>query len=428
MRGRRAHLRSSPPRRAGAARWAGWLAAVLAAGLAGACGNAGGAASATPIKIGFVLPLSGTVAANGQDERDGWNLGLKDAGSVIDGHRIQTMFADGAADPTTALTVTHQLVENRGAQLLVGPIAANVGLALRGYIASRGIPTVYMSACSDELATSEKTPNLILTGWTCDQPSLPFGTYVYQKLGYHHITTIGLDFAFGWQVVGGFLKTFEAAGGKVDKQLWNPITTADFSPYVAQIPQDTQAVFALESGSTAVKFLQAYQQFGLKSKIPLIGGGTLTDYSSLRSDSPDAVLGVITPLMYADGLDTPENKRFVDEYHAATGKYPSYYAESAYAGAKLVVTALRKLHGDVSDPRKVLQALRSTQIVAPRGPVKLSSETNSPIQNVYVRKVELVDGVLRNVPIDTFRNVPPWGTLPRAEWEQQAAHYTRSGG
>ncbi|HZU17131.1 MAG TPA: ABC transporter substrate-binding protein, partial [Candidatus Dormibacteraeota bacterium] len=209
MRGRRAHLRSSPPRRAGAARWAGWLAAVLAAGLAGACGNAGGAASATPIKIGFVLPLSGTVAANGQDERDGWNLGLKDAGSVIDGHRIQTMFADGAADPTTALTVTHQLVENRGAQLLVGPIAANVGLALRGYIASRGIPTVYMSACSDELATSEKTPNLILTGWTCDQPSLPFGTYVYQKLGYHHITTIGLDFAFGWQVVGGFLKTFE---------------------------------------------------------------------------------------------------------------------------------------------------------------------------------------------------------------------------
>jgi ABC-type branched-subunit amino acid transport system substrate-binding protein len=121
MRGRRAHLRSSPPRRAGAARWAGWLAAVLAAGLAGACGNAGGAASATPIKIGFVLPLSGTVAANGQDERDGWNLGLKDAGGVIDGHRIQTMFADGAADPTTALTVTHQLVENRGAQLRSRP-------------------------------------------------------------------------------------------------------------------------------------------------------------------------------------------------------------------------------------------------------------------------------------------------------------------
>jgi branched-chain amino acid transport system substrate-binding protein len=403
-------------------RIAAWGAALA---LLGASGGVSGAA-APPIKVGFILPLSGYVAANGQDERDGWNLGIKDAGDTVNGRTIETFFADDAADPTTGLTVARQLVETQGVDLLIGPLAANVGLALRSYVAATGIPTVYVSACADELATSQRTPNLILTGWTCDQPSLPFGRYVYQTLGYKHITTIGLDFAFGWQVIGGFLSTYVAAGGKVDAQLWNPTTTADFSPYVTQIPPETQAVFALESGSTAVKFLQAYKQFGLKAKIPLIGGGTLTDYSSLRSDSPDVVVGVITPLQYADGLTTPANKRFVEEYHAATGKYPSYYAESSYASAKLVVAVLRKLGGDTRDRIALLEALKTTPFDAPRGAVRIDPETNSPVQNVYVRKVELVDGVLRNVPIATFASVLPWDGLAKPQWERQAPHYTRT--
>jgi branched-chain amino acid transport system substrate-binding protein len=399
----------------------------LVAVLLAACGGAAsGGGSHSPIKVGFVYPESGTVSANGADERAGWELGLKDAGSTVDGHKIQTLYADSAADPNTALTAARQLINNQGANMLVGPVAANVGLAVRNAIAGQNTPTVYFSACPDEFATSEKTPNLLLTGWTCDQPSLPFGKYVYDTLGYHHITTIGLDFAFGWQSIGGFLHTFEAAGGKVDKQLWNPITTADFSSYVTQIPASTQAVFALESGSTAVKFLQAYKSFGLKGKIPLIGGGTLTDYSSLRSDTAADVEGVITTLMYADGLDTAANNRFVQEYHKATGTYPSYYAESGYAGALLIVSALKKVNGNVSDSKALMNALKTTKIVAARGPVSINQGTASPVQNVYVRKVEVVNGVLRNVPIHTFKAVEPWDGISKSQWEQIAPHYTRS--
>jgi len=408
-------------------RWAA-VAAVLCVLLgATGCGvsSSSSSSSSGPIKVGFVVDLTGPFAANGSDLVAGWKLGLKDAGATIGKRQIQTTYADDATDPSIGLTATRNLIQ-KNVDLLVGPVAANIGLAIRAPIVTSGIPTVYPSACPDELATKDKANNLILTGWTCDQPSLNFGKYVYQKLGIKHLTTVGLDYAFGWQVIGGFLADYKAAGGTVDKQIWAPISTTDFSTYVSQIPTSTQAVFALMAGAPSVRFTQAYQSLGLKSKIPLIGGGTLTDYSAMRSESPANVLGAITTLQYADGLDTAANKKFVSEYKSATGKLPSYYAESGYATAKLVVAALRKVGGNASNKTAVINALKSTTFQAPRGTVKIDPSTNSPVQNIYVRKVEMVNGALRNVVIATFSQVPPWGSMSQSQWQKLACCYTRS--
>jgi len=409
----------------GSARALGAITLILLA----ACGGSTPTQSQEtgPIKIGFILPLTGVFAPNGQDEQDGWNLAVKEVGDTVAGRKIQTSFTDDAADPNQGLTDFKQLVENQGVDLLVGPLAANVGLALRNSIASSGIPTVYISACSVELATSQRTSNLVMTGWTCDQPTLNFGKYVYEKLGYRHITTVAMDYAFGWQVTGGFVSTFKAAGGKIDKQIWAPINAPDYSPYVAQIPQNTDAVFDLAAGTAAIRFAQAYKSFGLKGKIPLVGGGTLSDYSVLRSMDPSIILDTVTVLQYADGLDTPENKKFVDSYHAATNKYPSYYAETAYATYKLMYSVLKKRNGNVKDHKGVVQDLKTTTFQAPRGPVSINPDTNSPVQNIYIRKVEMVNGAMRNVVTDTIKSSPPWGPLPRSQWESQAPKYSREG-
>ena len=403
-----------------------WLMAGLLV-LMACGGGAGQSQNTSPIKVGFVGTTSGVFAPQGADMQDGWKLGLKDAGGTVNGRKINTVYVDDAGDPNQGLSGARQLIENQNVDILIGPLAANVALAVRGFVAGTGVPTLSPAACPDELATSQKTNNLILTGWTCDQPTLNFGKYAYEKLGYRHVTTVAMDYAFGWQVTGGFVATFKAAGGKIDKQIWSPITAADYSPFVAQIPADTQAVFALMAGTAAVRFTDAYSSFGLKNKIPLIGGGTLTDYSVLRSEKPDTVLDVITVLQYADGLNTPENKKFVDEYKAATGKYPSYYADSAYSTAVLVVDALKKVGANTKDRAALVKALKSTTFKAARGPVSINADTNSPIQNVYIRKVAVVDGELRNVVIDTIKQSQPWGPLRKSDWEAMVPHYGRTG-
>jgi len=195
----------------------------------------------------------------------------------------------------------------------------------------------------------------------------------------------------------------------------------DFSPYVSAIPKSTQAVFAEVVGAGAPAFTKAYAQFGLRPKVPLYGNTNVFDYSVLPGEVPADVLGNQGISQYCDGISSSLNNKFVTEFKQAYGQRPGYYAEAAFVHAELVVAALKKLHGDATNLQATINAMENTPIVAPRGPVTLDKTVDAPIQNVYVCKVEDVNGTLENVPIKTYANVPPWGTLPYKVWQAEYA-------
>jgi len=223
---------------------------------------------------------------------------------------------------------------------------------------------------------------------------------------------IAYDFAFGWECVGGFHKVFEDSGGRVLQKIWVPLTAQDFSPYLSQISKDADAVFAVFSGRQTMQFNKQYQEFGLKGKIPLIGGGTVTDEHALPSMGDEAI-GVITPLHYSEVLDNPANKKFVKGFREKAKKAASYYSEGTYTGARWIVEAIKAINGDVENKGKFLEALKKVELRdVPRGPMKLDDYGN-PIQNIYIRKVEKVGGELRNTVIQTYPNVSQfWKSKP----------------
>jgi branched-chain amino acid transport system substrate-binding protein len=397
------------------------LRTLLALGvlLLSACGSGGGGGTAKetgPIKIGFLIPLSGTFAANGKNEQNGWNLAVQSLGDTVAGRKIEVHFADTQTDPNVALSDARQLVEGEGVSMLEGPIAANEIGAVATYAGPRGVPVDDIAFCSgQQLINNQKYGNSYSSDWNCDQPSLMAGKYVFDQ-GLKHITVIGMDYAFGWIGLGGFMTAFEKAGGKIDKAIWGPMTAPDWSPFVTQIPSDTQAVFALMAGAASVRFTQAYRQLGLAGRIPLFGNTTLTDYSALPSEDPSAILGVRIAAQYCDGIDSAENKKFAADYFAKFGTYPGYYSDAGFAKYRLLYQTLSRLNGQVGDAKSLVKALKSTAIVAPRGPVSLNASTGSPIENIYICQVQNVNGALRNVPVKTFANVKPWGSLSESEW------------
>ena len=190
------------------------------------------------------------------------------------------------------------------------------------------------------------------------------------------------------------------------------MTAQDMSPYLSQISKDADAVFAVFSGRLALQFVKQYKEFGLKDKIPLIGGGTLTDEHILPSMGDEAI-GVITPLIYSEVLDNPANKKFVKAFRAKAKKAASYYSEGTYSGMRWIVEAIKATNGDVENRAKMLAALKAVELKdLPRGPMKLDFYGN-PIENVYVRKVERVKGELQNTVIHTFLNVSQfWKSKP----------------
>jgi len=353
-----------------------------------------------PIKIGFITTTSGPFAQLGKDMIDGASLYLEENKNAMAGRKIDLIIEDEAGEPAVALTKARKLVEMNRVHLIVGPLMGSSGYALQPYVDSKRMPTVYAVPASDDITQRKRAQWIVRVGWNHSQPSHPFGEYAAKVLGYRKISFIGMDYSFGWEVLGGFQRTFEESGGKIVQKIWCPLTTQDFSPYIAQINRDSDAVFAAFAGKLSMVFLRQYQEYGLKEKIPVLGGGTLTDESILPSLGDEAI-GVISALHYSAAIDTPVNKEFVKKYRAKYGRTPSYYSETCYTAMRWVHQAVDSLGGDVNNPEKVLRALRSIQLKeTPRGPMRVDSY-GEPVQNIYIRKVERVGGELQNTVIHT---------------------------
>jgi branched-chain amino acid transport system substrate-binding protein len=399
----------------------GLVASVGLLALMGLLGASLAAAQTGPIKIGVITPMTGAAAAVGKDMVNGLTMYLQEIGQQIAGRKVEVIVEDSQGKPDVALTKLRKLVENDRVQVLVGEVFAHIGYAMAPRVDEYKVPMLYPVIAADDLTQRKPAKWVVRTGWSSSQPSHPFGEWVYHTLGYKKVAVIAIDYAFGWEVVGGFQKTFEEAGGQIVQKLWPPLGTTDFAPYLAQIRRDADAVFALMVAASSLRFPKQYQDAGLKERLPLIGGGTTFDEFVLPSLGDEAI-GGISPLIYSAALETPENQRFVREYRAKFGKVPSYFSETSYTAGRWIHEAAQSIGGKVEDNERFLAALRRVEIPdAPRGPIKLD-EYGNPIQNIYVRKVERKNGELWNTVIHTFPAVSQFWKYPPQEFLKQPVY------
>src|SRR5499426_4422469 len=236
----------------------------------------GEATAQGPIKIGFISPLSGAIAAAGKDMYSGCELYWQETGWQAAGRKIEVTLEDNEGQPAAALTKARKRVENDKVHMLAGVILSNVAYALVPYVEGQEIPTMYPINSADDLTQRKRPKWLIRTGFSAGGNMHPFGEYAAKVLGYKKVAVVSLDYAFGWEIVGGFQRTFEDNGGQVIQKLWVPLNVQDYAPYLTQIRKDADAVFVLALGRWTLLFAKEYAT-SLRGRIPLIAGGTYTD-------------------------------------------------------------------------------------------------------------------------------------------------------
>jgi len=300
-------------------------------------------------------------------------------------------------------------------------ILSNVAYALVPYVEGQEIPTMYPINSADDLTQRKRPKWLIRTGFSAGGNMHPFGEYAATVLGYKKVVTVGLDYAFGWETVGGFHKSFEDNGGQIVQKLWVPLNIQDYSPYLAQIKKDADAVFVVALGRWTLLFAHQYAASGLRGRLPLIAGGTYTDEHVLPQLGDESI-GVVSAHHYSASLDTPANKRFRAAFEKAYNRIPSFYSENCYTGARIINEAVRAIAGKVEDRRAFMEALRKVAITdAPRGPVQMDAYGN-PTQNIYIRKVERVGGKLQNTVIYTYPAVSQFWKYNPKEFLKQPVY------
>lgn len=395
--------------------------------LAGAAGVAGAAAFPMPsiaasrtVKIGLLCDKSGPLAEGGIQMEQGMAAYLKSKKFMLAGHKIDFIVADTGSSPAQTKTKAQELVERDHVDFITGPLAAFEMFAIDEYVIQHKVPTLCLAG-ADNLTQRKPNPYLVRDSATSSQAMHVMGDYAYKKMGLKRVITLDSDFAFGYEQEDGFQQVFQTRGGCVVKKLWSPLGTPDYTPYLAQI-QDCDGICQGYAGAAPVQFMKQYADFGLK--LPVCGGETAGD-DALLPHFGDYAIGLVSACPYTLDYDSPENKKFkalmTKYYHVVPGNY----AAGLYMDGMVIEAALKALHGDLSNPEQTVKALRAVKLAdSPRGPFHFDKFGNV-VGNMYVRKIEKVNGKLNNVIQETYHNIGQFWPYSEEEYLKQPA-YTRS--
>jgi branched-chain amino acid transport system substrate-binding protein len=371
-----------------------------------AFGNRGTAEAAEPIKIGYLAPYVGVFAKFGSDLRDGFKLYLDEIGYKVAGRQIVFIDEDDEGKPEVGLVKAKKLIEKDQVRIVAGIISSGVAYAVKDYIIEKKIPLVITNAGATKLTQEQRSPYIFRTSFANCQQDLAGGWYAYAKMGARKVIMMGSDYAAGHEKGVGFKKTFKFMGGEIVEEIYPPLGTNDFAPYLAKVANYVGKVdrtWAFFAGSDAIRFVNQYQEYGLKEKLKLFCEEGVTDEANLPSQK-EAALGVESYARYCFGYDSPENQRFVREYRKKYNYDPGSLSEGGYVGAKFIVKALEAVKGKIENQEAFLKALRSVKFEAPRGPVRFDDHQNV-IFNTFIQRVAKKDGKYNNVVVDMIPNV-----------------------
>lgn len=342
------------------------------------------AQSSAPLKVGLMLPYTGTYAALGNAIENGFRLYVNEKGGKLGGRQIDFVKVDDESEPSKATDNINKLIKRDNVDVVVGTVHSGVAMAMAKVAKDTGTLLIDPNAGADAVTGAMCAVNIFRSSFSNWQPGYAMGEAMAKK-GYKNAVTITWKYAAGDESVGGFKEAFEKGGGKVTKMLTLPFPNVEFQALLTEIAAlKPDAVYTFFAGGGAVKFVKDYAAAGLKKTIPLYGAGFLTD-GTLDAQG-DAAEGLETTLHYGDGLNTPRDNAFRLAYAKAYKLQPDVYAMQGYDAAQMLGIGLAAVKGDVSKKAEFAAAVERATIDSPRGAFKLSRSHN-PVQDIYLRQV-----------------------------------------
>jgi branched-chain amino acid transport system substrate-binding protein len=359
------------------------VAALAAFSLLASAGTALAQAPAK-LKVGLMLPYTGTFASLGTAIENGFRLYVTENGGKLAGREIEFFKVDDESDPAKATDNVNKLVKRDNVDVLIGTVHSGVAMAMAKVAKDSGTLLIVPNAGADAVTGPMCAVNIFRSSFSNWQPGYAMGEVVAKK-GHKKVVTITWKYAAGDESVNGFKEAFEKGGGKVVKELSLPFPNVEFQSLLTEIAASKpDAVYTFFAGGGAVKFVKDYAAAGLKKTIPLYGAGFLTD-GTLEAQGADAE-GLLTSLHYADSLGTPRDNAFRLSYAKAFKMQPDVYAVQGYDAGQMLAVGLNAVKGDLRKKAEFADALRKTKIDSPRGPFTIS-KSNNPVQDIYLRQV-----------------------------------------
>lgn len=364
--------------------------------LAGMAASAGAAAASfmparfaigqqAKLKLGLMLPYTGTYAALGKNIDAALRLAIAEAGGKLGGRDIDYVVLDDESEPAKGAENANKLVSRDKVDFLIGTVHSGVAMAMVKVATDNDTMLLIPNAGAEAATGAACAANIFRTSFSNWQPGFAMGKVAAQR-GQKRAVAVSWDYAAGHESIEGFKEGFAAGGGKVESDLLLPFPQVEFQAILTQIAAiKPDLVYSFFAGGGAVKFVKDYAAAGLKGAVPLVGAGFLTD-GTLEAQG-DAAQGLETTLHYADGLDLPKDKAFRAAFKRAANRDADVYAVQGYDTGQLLAAGLAAVKGDAGARQQLVAAMEQAEIDSPRGKFTLSKAHN-PVQDFYLRKVQ----------------------------------------
>jgi branched-chain amino acid transport system substrate-binding protein len=362
-------------------------------------------AERAPLKIGFMTIKTGPLAQGGLQMAQGVEVFFNQRNYMLAGRKVELYTADTGGNPATAKTKVQELIYRDGVDLILGVLASFELIAIGDDIEKAKVPLL-AHAGTDDQTQRHPNPYLVRQTPTSSQCMFPLADYAAKAMNLKKVVTISEDFAFGYEQMGGFQRVFEDEGGSVEKKLWPPLVTPDYTPYIAQIDRP-DAVVAGFAGSNPLRFLKQYADEGKPA--PVLGGQAMGDDALLKTFGDEAV-GMVNSCPYTIDYKSPINEKFIADIVKLSGNIPGFYAADMYTHGMVAEAGLKALNGDTSNKAALIAALRKVELAdSPRGPVKFD-RYGQGIGNIFIRKIEKQGAKLVNTTLKTYKDVSQFWT------------------
>ncbi|MED4910942.1 ABC transporter substrate-binding protein [Brevibacillus centrosporus] len=369
-----------------------WISTLLTLVLLvlGACSNqTASSGEGEPIKIGAILSFSGNFAPLSESIKAGMELYFEQNGNKIGNRPVTVKYEDDEANPQVALRKYRQLVDSEKVDLLVGPISSSVVYALRDVIEKDKIVLIVANAAANDISWDKKSDYIYRVSISNWQDGTPGAAYIANNIG-KKAYVLAPDYPAGHETIEAFKAAFVAAGGEIVKEAWPKLGNNDYATYLTDIQQTKpDLVFPFLAGTDAIRFVQQYEQFGLKGKIPLTGTQEFLD-PLVTDPAGQAAEGIIGATMYTAALDNATNKAFVEAFTKKYGKTPNYFNVQGYDSAQVIAKAVEKAGSVKSED--LTKVLKDIAFSSPRGELAMDPMTHNLTLDMYLAKNVWKDG------------------------------------
>ena len=356
------------------------------------------------IKVGLMLPYTGTFAPLGVAIENGFRMALAESGGRLGGREVEFYKVDDESEPAKATDNVNRLVTRDKVDVVLGTVHSGVAAGMIRVTKESGtlhiIPNAGVGAATGPLCA----PNIVRTSFSNWQSGYAMGAVLAQRKNVRNVATLTWRYAAGEEFVKGFKDGYAKGGGTIVKELWLPFPNVEFQALLTEIAATRpDAVYSFFAGGGAAKFLRDYAQAGLKDKIPLVGPGFLTD--GVLEAAGAAAQGIETCLHYADSLNTKRDNDFRAAYAKAYKLAPDVYAVQGYDSGLLLAEALKTVKGRIEDKKAVVDAMEKVTVDSPRGKWRLSKAHN-PVQDIYLRRVAGTENKYVSVAVKALDDDP----------------------